>query len=109
MNKVIKIILSILLALLAFLAGWFAHAWKNRNKVAKEVKKAIAAVNEQHKKALKALKDDYDEQLKKKDEIISDLINIIERLKKYIKAIEGPGVARLEKNLNENYEKLNKL
>ena len=109
MDKVIKIILSILGALLFFLLGWFAHVWKNREMVAKEVKKAISDINGQHKKALESLKDDYEEKLKKKNEIVSELKIIIERLIKYIKTIEAPGVARLEKNLNENYEKLNKL
>ena len=41
MSNVIKIILSLLAALAVFLAGWFSHAWKNRNQVKKEVKKAI--------------------------------------------------------------------
>ena len=62
-----------------------------------------------YNEALKALKDNTEEKFEEKDEIISNLINIIEHLKKYIKTIEAPGVARLEKNLNENYEKLNKL
>lgn len=109
MDKVIKIILNILAALIIFLLGVVVSVWKNRDKVSIEVKKAIADVNEQHKKALKALKDNTEEKFEEKDEIISNLINIIEHLKKYIKTIEAPGVARLEKNLNENYEKLNKL
>ena len=109
MDKVIKIILSILLALLAFLAGWFAHAWKNRDKVAKEVKKANSDINEQHKKALKSLKDDYEKKLKKKNEIISELNKIIERLIKLLESTEGPGVAKVMKNLNTNREKLHRL
>ena len=109
MDKVIKIILSILLALLAFLAGWFAHAWKNRDKVAKEVKKEISDINEQHKKALKSLKDDYEKKLKKKNEIISELNKIIERLIKLLESTEGPGVAKVMKNLNTNREKLHRL
>ncbi len=109
MDKVIKIILSILLALLTFLAGWLAHAWKNRDKVAKEVKKAISDINEQHKKALKSLKDDYENKLKKKNEIISELKKIIERLIKLFESTEGPGVAKVMKNLNTNKEKLYRL
>lgn len=109
MDKVIKIILSILLALLSFLAGWLAHAWKNHNKVAKEVKKAISDLNEQHKKALKSLKDDYENKLKKKNEIISELIKIIERLIKLFESTEGPGVAKVMKTLNTNKEKLYRL
>lgn len=80
MDKVIKIILSLLAVLAVFLAGWLSHAWKNRNEVTKEVKKAIADLNKEHKKALKALKESYDEKLKKKDEIIKSLHEIIDRL-----------------------------
>ena len=109
MDKVIKIILSLLCALLFFLAGWLAHVVKNRKKVAKEVKKAISDINEQHKKALKSLKDDYENKLKKKNEIISELKIIIERLIKLFESTEGPGVAKVMKNLNTNKEKLYRL
>lgn len=109
MDKVIKIILSILWALLAFLAGWLAHAWKNRDKVTKEVKKAISDINEQHKKALKSLQADYEKKLKKKNEIISELKKIIERLITLFESIEGPGVDKVMKNLNTNKEKLHRL
>ena len=59
MDKVIKIILNILAALIIFLLGVVVSVWKNRDKVSTEVKKAIADVNEQHKKALKALKENF--------------------------------------------------
>lgn len=45
MDKVIKIILSIIGALLVFLVGWFFHAWENRGEVEKEVNKAIKELN----------------------------------------------------------------
>lgn len=109
MQNVIKIILSILAALLMFLAGWLAHAWKNRDKVAKEVKKAISDLNKEHKKALESLKKNYDEQLKKKDEIISELKKIIDRLIRILESQEGPGVAKIINNLNTNKERLYKL
>ena len=110
MDKVIKITLSILAALVMFLVGWFAHAWKNRNKVAKEVKKAIIDINEQHKKALHSLKDDYEKKLKKKDEIISELKKIIDRLIKFFESIgEGPGVVKVINTLKTNQEKLRSL
>ena len=109
MDKVIKIILSILGALLFFLLGWFAHVWKNREMVAKEVKKAISDINGQHKKALESLKDDYEEKLKKKNEIVSELKIIIERLIKLFESVEGPGVAKVMKNLSINKEKLYRL
>lgn len=109
MDKVIKISLNLLAALLIFLVGVVVGGWKKSDKVRKEVKKAIADVNEEHKKSLKVLEEDIETKFKEKDEIISNLKNIIERLKKYLESVEGPGVARLEKNLNENYERLNKL
>ena len=77
MNKVIKIILSTFLALIIFLAGWFGHAMIKRNKTAKEVKKAIGDLNEQHKKDLNSLQDDYEKKLKKKDGIISELKKLL--------------------------------
>lgn len=110
MDKVIKITLSILAALVMFLVGWFAHAWENRNKVSKEVKKAIIDINEQHKKALHSLKDDYEKKLKKKDEIISELKKIIDRLIKFFESIgEGPGVVKVINTLKANQEKLRSL
>lgn len=54
MDKIFKIILSIGGALLMFLAGWSLHAWKNRDKVAKAVKKAITDLNKLHEEALEA-------------------------------------------------------
>lgn len=110
MNKVIKITLSILAALVMFLVGWFAHACKNRNKVAKEVKKAIIDINEQHKKALHSLKDGYEKKLREKDEIISELKKIIDRLIKLFESIgEGPGVVKVINTLKTNQEKLRSL
>ena len=109
MDKVIKIILSILAALLMFLVGWMAHAWKNRGKVTTEVKKAIADLNKQHKKALEALKKDCNEKLKAKDKIIDELKNIIDRLIKLFESTEGPGVAKVIKDLQINKEKLHRL
>lgn len=106
MDKVIKIIISILTILLAFLVGWGTHASINRNKVRTEVKKTIEELNEQHKKALKSLKDNYDEKLKKKDEIIADLKKIVDRLIKLFESTEGKEVERVIHNLRINQEKL---
>lgn len=109
MDKVIKIILSILAALLLFLLGVVFGGREKREKVSKDVKKAISDVNKQHKKALAALRDECEEKLKKKNEIISDLKKTIECLKIHLESVEEPGVARLVKNLNDNQEMLNKL
>lgn len=109
MDKIIKIILSILVALLMFLAGWFAHAWKNRGKVASEVKKAITDLNRQHKKALEALRKDYDKKIEEKNKIIDNLKAIIDRLIKLFESTEGPGVEKVIRNLQINREKLHRL
>ena len=109
MDKVPKIIVSIIIALGLFLSGWFAHAWKNREEVPRQVKKAISALSENHKKSLKALKDDYEEQLKEKNEIIADLQQIIERLLKLFETIPGSAASKVVNNLVTNREKLNNL
>ena len=83
MDKIIKIISSILTALLIFLAGWSAHAWKNQGKVTTEVKKTITDLNKQHKNALETLKKDYDKKIEEKNKIIANLKAIIDRLIKF--------------------------
>lgn len=80
MSNVVKIILAILAVLTSFLAGWFASEYKNRKKVAEAVKKTIEEMNKAHAVALESLKDQYEEQLKKKDRIIHQLQDIIQRL-----------------------------
>jgi hypothetical protein len=109
MDKIIKIILSILAILLMFLAGWFAHAWKNRGKVTTEVKEAITELNKQHKKVLEALKKDYDKKIEEKNKIIANLEAIIDRLIKFFESTEGPGVEKVIRNLQINKEKLHRL
>lgn len=106
MDKVIKIILSILAALCAFFVGWFAHAWKNRKEVSKEVKKTISELNREHKEALKSIRDSYEEKLKKKEEIIKNLEQIIDRLLKLFESIPGKSSERVISNLTTNKEKL---
>ena len=112
MDKLIKITLSILGALVMFLLGWVGHAWKNRKEVTKEVKKAIVDVNAEHKKALRALKSSYEEKLKKKDEIITSLNNIINRLLTILAPMsnkEIKPVNNLVNNLNKNQKRLSNL
>lgn len=110
MDKVIKIILSILGALLLFLAGWFAKAWENRGKVTKEVKQAMTDLNNEHKKALKALLNDHEKKMRKKDEIITRLLQIIERLINTSSVLPHNNVVdKLLRNLAMNKNKLHKL
>ena len=109
MSNIVKIILSLLAALSIFLAGWLAHAWKNRYQIEKEVKKAISDINKQHKIALEEMKKEYEERLEKKDEIIRNLQGIIERLLRLLQPLQGTGafgVDSLIANLNSNKEKL---
>ena len=82
-----------------FLAGWSLHAWK----------KAITDLTKLHEEALEALKKDYDEKLKAKDKIITELKNIIDRLIKLFESAEGLGVEKVIRNLKMNKEKLNGL
>ncbi len=118
MAGVIKVIVALLIALAVFLAGWLAHAWKNKGQVEKEVKQAISDLNKEHKKALMALKDDYEEQIRRKDEIINELKNIIDRLINVLQSRNELGeslvevyvpAANLVKKLNSNLYVLNSL
>ena len=59
-----------------------------------------------HGAEMKSLKDNYDEKLKKKDEIIADLKKIVDRLIKLFESTEGKGVERVIHNLRINQEKL---
>lgn len=106
MNNVIKIIISLLAALAVFLAGWFANAWKTRNEVKKEVKKAIGDLNKEQAKALKALKESYEEKLKKKDEIIKSLHTIIDRLLNVLQTQQPDNKAAANKAVISLIEKL---
>ena len=112
MDKIIKIIYAILAALAAFLVGWFAHAWKNRKQITTEVKKTIADLNREHEKALEAMKESYIDKLKKKDEIIRNLQDIIDRLLGKLKPLQGTGaygVDLLISKLNSHKNQLKNL
>jgi len=112
MDKIIKIILSIIGALLMFLAGWVSKAWTDRGHVRNEVKKAISDLNQEHKKALESLKSDYENRIKQKNEIIKKLNEIIDRLFNVLKPLQKDGysdVNRVVDNLNKNKRKLEKI
>lgn len=112
MNKITKIILSILGALFTFLLGVFTHAWVNREKVKEEVKKAIKDLNKENKKAFTAMKDSYEEKLRKKDTIIKKLNEIIDRLLNLFIPMAGSNNKEVDKlidNLKKNKDKLNDL
>lgn len=109
MGNVIKVILALLAALVLFLTGWFAHAYKNRKEVEKQVKEAISDINKLHKDALNSLKKEYEEKLRKKDEIIRKLIEIIDRLLRQLEPLQGTGAYGVDSlicKLNTNKEKL---
>lgn len=112
MDKVIKIILQLLAALALFLCGWLAHSWKNRGQVKNEVEKAIKEMNEEHERALKALKREFNERINEKDEIIRRLKNIIDRLLRQIQPLQGTGAYGVDSlicKLNSSKDELNKL
>ena len=116
MNNILKVILSLLLALLMFLAGWFCKAWKD-SKIKKDVQKAVEAINKEHKEALKIMKDKYNKKIKEKDDIIIRQKNIIKRLNDIIDELleklkpinNSYSVNKLVNNLTLNKERLNKL
>lgn len=112
MSNIFKIIFSLIGALSLFLAGWFAHAWKNRGNIAKDVKKTIVDLNKERKKAEKAIKDSYEEKLKQKEEIIQSLYKIIERLIGLFEPLQKDNVFlanRVMNNIAKNKERLDKI
>lgn len=112
MSNIFKIIFSLIGALSLFLAGWFAHAWKNRGNIAKEVKKTIVDLNKERKKAEKAIRDSYEEKLKQKEEIIQSLYKIIERLIGLFEPLQKDNVFlanRVMNNIAKNKERLDKI
>lgn len=112
MSNLLKIILSLIWGLVLFLAGWFSHAWKNRGNVTKEVKKTIVDLNEERKKAEKAIRDSYEEKLKKKEEIIKSLYKIIERLIDLFEPLQKDkayGAERVLNNIKKNKDRLDKI
>lgn len=96
MQAVAKICARILMALGVFLAGWIAGNWNKKKAVTTAVKKAIGDVQATQEKALKAIRDEYDEKLRKKDEIIQNLKEIINRLLRILqeKDISGKSVSQ---------------
>lgn len=110
MSNVVKIILAILAALTAFLAGWFTSEYKNRKKVAEAVKNTIEEMNKAHAVALESLKDQYEEQLKKKDRITSQLRDIIQRLLIELNPFsDNEAVSELISKINASTEQLGQL
>ena len=73
MDKVIKIILQIMAALVIFILGWFGGTFFMRRNTKKECNEAIEHLQEEHRKALKAQKQNYDTKLDEKNKIIKRL------------------------------------
>jgi len=91
MDKVIKIIIQILAALLLFIIGWFGGSFFTRRKAKEECNAAIKDLQKEHKEALKANKQKGEEMQEKKDEIIERLKGIIERLLSLLSSDDGTG------------------
>lgn len=109
MSSVIKVILSILAALIIFLAGVIFGSKNKEKRVRIEVKKAINDLNKEYKKALRAIKGDYEDKLREKEEIISRLSQFIDKLLFLLGSIEGVNTAYIIENLNKNKDKLSKI
>lgn len=91
MDKVIKVIIQILAALLIFIIGWFGGSLFTRRKTKKECNEAIKDLQEEHKKALKAQKQNYETKIDEKNKIIIRLKDIIERLLSLLASDNGQG------------------
>lgn len=106
MDKVIKIGLSMLVALGAYFAGYWTHALTNRKETPKQVRQAIVDVTKACKKAMEAQKRDYEDKLKKKDEIIKSLLEIIERLLSILRQEKTSSAQKLSEKLAQKKESL---
>lgn len=91
MNQIAKICFQILAALAVFLAGWIAGNWNKKKAISEAVKKAISETSKVKKRALEITKAEYEEKLRKKDELIAKLIEIIERLLAQLQAKDSSG------------------
>lgn len=115
MAQIGKICLIILAALTIFLAGWIAGNWNKKKEITKAVKKAISDTQKVHGEVLKNIKADYEEKLRKKDDIIQRLMDIINRLltelnkrdaNGFVVSLTQPG-KKLSQTLNAQLNKLN--
>lgn len=91
MNQIAKICAQILVALAVFLAGWIAGNWNKKKAISEAVKKAISETNKVQKQALERTKAEYEDKLRKKDELIVKLKEIIERLLAQLQAKDSSG------------------
>lgn len=91
MNQIAKICFQILAALAVFLAGWIAGNWNKKKAISNAVKKAITETSKVQKMALEKKKAEYEDKLRKKDELIAKLKEIIERLLAQLHAKDSAG------------------
>lgn len=91
MNQIAKICFQILAALAVFLAGWIAGNWNKKEAISEAVKKAISETSKVQKMALEKTKAEYEDKLRKKDELIARLKEIIERLLAQLQAKDSSG------------------
>ena len=98
MNQIAKICFQILAALTVFLAGWIAGNWNKKKAISDAVKIAISETSKVQKKALEKTKAEYEDKLRKKDELIAKLKEIIERLLLQLKASDSSGFSAISTN-----------
>ncbi len=117
MGQIAKICIQILVALTLFLTGWIAGNWNKKKAITDATKKAICDVQKTQKEALMRVKGEYEDKLRKKDEIINRLKDIIERLLRelnkkdasgYAASLTPPGL-KLTRTLKDQLNKLNTL
>jgi len=75
-----QIVIKVIIGLISFLGGWLLGNRNKKKAVRDAVKRTIEELNREHKKALETVKKEYEEKLRKKDEIIEELKRILGRL-----------------------------
>lgn len=95
MNQIAKICLQILAALTIFLLGWIGGNWNKKKAISKAVKKAMSETRKVQKMASEKTKAKYEDKLRRKDELIAKLKEIIERLLSLLRASDSNGFSAI--------------
>ena len=108
-QKIIQIIIKIVIALGAFLAGWFIRGNKDRKRTSKEIKKAIIDVQKEQAKVVSTFKKEKEEQVKELNKVINQLKSIIDgilNLMNEIKSTQGlsPSVKKMISKLHSKLD-----
>lgn len=105
-----QIVIKVIIGLISFLGGWLLGNRNKKKAVRDAVKRTIEELNREHKKALEMFKKEYEEELRKKDEIIiEDLNRILGRLSIELSPYASDSsVESLIKKINNSMDSLNR-